>query len=84
MAGEAQNNVWPLPKFYFSVNIDSTTISPCMDFRSDTLHFTGQAFTKFQAMSGFASGSSKVTVIFFVTIGADKSEPTVCVHQVAN
>ena|ERR1700741_534256 len=22
MAGEAQNNVWPLPKFYFSVNID--------------------------------------------------------------
>jgi phage tail-like protein len=22
MAGEAQNNVWPLPKFYFSVTID--------------------------------------------------------------
>lgn len=24
MAGEAQGNVWPLPKFYFSVNIDGT------------------------------------------------------------
>jgi len=23
MAGETQNNVWPLPKFYFSVDIDS-------------------------------------------------------------
>lgn len=23
MAGEAQNNIWPLPKFYFSVDIDS-------------------------------------------------------------
>lgn len=22
MAGEAQNNIWPLPKFYFSVTID--------------------------------------------------------------
>ena len=24
MSGEAQGNVWPLPKFYFSVNIDGT------------------------------------------------------------
>lgn len=24
MAGEAQGNIWPLPKFYFSVNIDGT------------------------------------------------------------
>jgi len=23
MAGEAQNNIWPLPKFYFSVDIDT-------------------------------------------------------------
>ncbi|MBB6250768.1 phage tail protein [Nitrospirillum iridis] len=27
MSGETQNNIWPLPKFYFSVQIGSNTVS---------------------------------------------------------
>ena len=27
MAGEAQNEIWPLPKFYFQVNIDGQIMS---------------------------------------------------------
>lgn len=27
MAGEAQNNIWPLPKFSFSVSVDGTVMS---------------------------------------------------------
>ena len=27
MTGEVQNNIWPLPKFYFSVTIGGNTVS---------------------------------------------------------